>query len=119
MPTTHPAKRALHRARFRPCGPELTFAATVASGLGAMAGGATALPDDLVLPTTSTLFFAMAIVVVLLAIVAAPRGQGACEPDQISYWDVAGALTLFGICAASQIDPEQLARLVESEPRRP
>ena len=39
------------------------------------------------------------------------------QSPQITYWDVAGALTLFGICVASQIDPDQMVRLVEGARR--
>jgi hypothetical protein len=35
----------------------------------------------------------------------------------MTYWDVAGALTLFGICVASQVDAEQMVRLVEGAHR--
>ena len=36
------------------------------------------------------------------------------DPDNVTYADVAGALTLIGLCAAATIDPEQMVRLVES-----
>jgi hypothetical protein len=113
MPTTHPAKPAAYRTGLRARGPEITFAATALTGFAAMAPGTALLASDLVLPVTSTLFFALALLAVLIALVAS-RGEGARQGDQLSYWDVAGALTLFGICVASQIDPDQMVRLVES-----
>ena len=41
------------------------------------------------------------------------------EQDQLTYWDVAGALTLFGICVASQVEPDQMVRLIEGTHREP
>src|SRR5262245_35055273 len=113
MPTTNPAKRATYQAGLRARGPEITFAASVLTGFAAMAAGTAVLASDLVLPMASTLFFALALLAVLIALVAS-RGHYAREADHITYWDVAGALTLFGICVASQIDPDQMVRLVES-----
>jgi hypothetical protein len=113
MPTTNPAKPATYRAGLRARGPEITFAAAVLTGFTAMMAGTAMLASDLVLPVASTLFFALALLVVLIALVAS-RGECAREGDQLSYWDVAGALTLFGICVASQIDPDQMVRLAES-----
>jgi hypothetical protein len=81
-----------------------------------MVAGTAVLASDLMLPVASTLFFALALVTVLVALIAS-RGRYAREADHITYWDVAGALTLFGICVASQIDPDQMVRLVESEHR--
>ena len=116
MPTTNPAKPATYQAGLRARGPEITFAATVLTGFAAMAAGMAMLASDLVLPVASTLFFAMAVLAVLIALFAS-HGQHARGTDHITYWDVAGALTLFGICVASQIDPDQMVRLVEGEHR--
>jgi hypothetical protein len=116
MPTTNPAKPASYQAGLRTRGPEIMFAVTVLSGFTAMAAGTAVLASDLVLPVTSTLFFALALLAVLVALIAS-RGHYAREADHITYWDVAGALTLFGICVASQIDPDQMVRLVEGEHR--
>jgi hypothetical protein len=54
------------------------------------------LPSDLVLPVVSTIFFVLAC---LVALVASLRDH-TCEQSRMTYWDVAGALTLFGICVA-------------------
>ena len=115
MPTTNPAKPA-YQAGLRTRGPEITFAATVLTGFTAMAAGTVVLASDLVLPVASTLFFAMAVLAVLIALFTS-HGQHARGTDHITYWDVAGALTLFGICVASQIDPDQMVRLVEGQHR--
>jgi hypothetical protein len=42
----------------------------------------------------------------------------ASGPRHITYWDVAGALTFVGICAAALVQPEQLVGIAESTPRR-
>jgi hypothetical protein len=115
MPTTNPAKSAFQQAGPRARGPEITFAATVLTGFAAMAAGTAVLTSDLVLPVASTLFFALALMAVLIALIAS-HGQHARRTDHITYWDVAGALTLFGICVA-WIDPDQMVRLVEDEHR--
>jgi hypothetical protein len=116
MPTTNPAKPASYQTGLRARGPEIMFAVTVLTGFTAMAADTAVLASDLVLPVASTLFFALALLAVLIALIAS-RGHYAREADHITYWDVAGALTLFGICVASQIDPDQMVRLVEGEHR--
>jgi hypothetical protein len=118
MPITNPAKglgrRSLgHRAGAWRRGPEATFAATVLTAFAASAACMVMLQSDLVLPVISTLFFVMASMVALLAW----RWEHAGEQNHITYWDVAGALTLFGICVASQVDPDQMVRLVEGARR--
>src|SRR5262249_31535885 len=116
MPTTNPAKPAFQPAGLRARGPQITFAATVLAGFAAMAASTVVLASDLVLPVASTLFFALALLAVLIGLIAS-HGRRAREADHLTYWDVAGALTLFGICVASQIDPDQMVRLVEGEQR--
>ena len=91
MSITNPAKH-LPRASRRPRGPEFAFAGTL----------------------LSTIFFVLAC---LVALVASLRDR-ACEQSRMTYWDVAGALTLFGICVASQVDAEQMVRLVEGTHHR-
>ena len=44
-----------------------------------------------------------------------PRRRG----PRLTYWDVAGALTLIGICVAAAIEPEQMVRLVAGTDRTP
>jgi hypothetical protein len=112
MSVTHPAKR-LHRASPWTRGPEFAFAATLLVAFAAMAACTKMLPPDLVLPVVSTLFFVLACVVALVALLR----DRACEQSRMTYWDVAGALTLFGICVASQVDAEQMVRLVEGAHR--
>jgi hypothetical protein len=108
MPMTDAARRLTHRAGPWLGGPELVFAATLLIAFVAMAVGTKVLTSDLVLPATSTLFFVLAGLVALIA----ACGRRTTEQAPVTYWDVAGALTMFGICVASQIDPDEMARLV-------
>ena len=115
MPIISPAKRLGQRSRPRTRGPEVTFAAAVVTAFAALAACWALLPADVVLPAVSTLLFVMACLVAFLAW----RLEPAREQIRVTYWDVAGALTLFGICVASQIDPDQMVRLVEGARRTP
>jgi hypothetical protein len=86
-------------------GPRAAFLATMAlNGFLAISG---LLPDSLLLPAISSLLLALAIVFALIAWVR-------CSTDEygVTYWDVAGALTLVGICTATLIEPDHLVRLV-------
>jgi hypothetical protein len=113
MPITNPARRLGQRSRLQARGPAVTFAASVLTVFAAIAACTAMLAAEFVLPAVSTLLFVMAALVAL----AAWRWEGQGTSDQISYWDVAGALTLFGICVASQIDPDQMVRIVEGARR--
>jgi hypothetical protein len=113
MPMIDAAKRFAHRAGPWVRGPELVFGATLLIAFAAMAAGTKMLASDLVLPAASTLFFILAGLVALIA----ACGRRSAEPAPVTYWDVAGALTMFGICVASQIDPDEMARLVTSTRR--
>jgi len=95
--------------------PKVTGAAAILIAAAAFVAGAFMLPRDVVLPATSTLLFILAAVV---ALVAAREDPAAGETD-LNHYDVAGILTFIGICAASQIDPDQLVRLVEGANREP
>jgi len=66
------------------------------------------LSPDLALPLTSTLLFVLA---ALIALVGWNRGP-ASDRNSITYRDVAGALTLIGIFAATLMDQDQMARIV-------
>ena len=67
-------------------------------------------PKDLALAAISSTFFAFAAFVALIA-----WRLDQADNKALSYWDVAGALTLIGICAATLMDSDQLVRLVESQ----
>ena len=113
MSITNPAKH-LPRASRWPRGPEFAFAGTLLIAFAGMVASTKMLPSDLVLPVVSTIFFVLAC---LVAVVASLRDR-ACEQSRMTYWDVAGALTLFGICVASQVDAEQMVRFVEGTHHR-
>jgi hypothetical protein len=92
----------------RGIGPELAFAGATFAGFAAWGASRMALSPDLIMPAVATLFlvFAAAFAVVSW------RHRG-MNPNQVTYADVAGALTLIGLCAAATIDPDQMVRLVE------
>ncbi len=113
MAITNPAKRFVRRSDPWAVGPQITFAAAVLTAFAALAVAATTQPSDLVLPLVSTLFFVLAGLVTLVAW----SRRRISAPDQVTYWDVAGALTFIGICAAAMVDPEQMLRLVEGTHR--
>jgi hypothetical protein len=91
--------------------PELGFAAATVLGFGAWGISSATMTSDLVMPIVATLFIAFAAVFGLIACF-----QRGADPTRVTYLDVAGALTLIGICAAATIEPEQLVRLVEAGP---
>jgi hypothetical protein len=112
MRTTRP----LYDQRSNPLGigPQLAFAAAIFAGLVAWIGLLMTLAADLVVPMVATLLFVFA---AALAGVAWLRGSA--NHANVTYADVAGALTLIGICVAATIEPEQLARIVASGSLQP
>jgi hypothetical protein len=104
MPTPRPAPQRSEGQGFT--GLILAIAGLLASG----AVLAWSLPPALVLPGLSVL-------VLLSATAAAVIGWlRPCRPrtDRVNYWDVAGALTLIGVCAALLSDVEQVMPLLEA-----
>jgi hypothetical protein len=91
-------------------GPQLGFAAATFSAFAAWSGLIVTIPNDLVMPVITTLFLVFATGFGLVA--WRRRGE---DPTRVTYADVAGALTLIGLFAASTIDPDQLVRAVMSE----
>lgn len=110
MAMTNPAKPYAQRSTERSLGPVTSFAATVLLACVALVLATMILPKDAALAVVSSLFFAFAALIALLAWYV-----GRPEERALSYWDVAGALTLFGICAATLMDSDQLVRLIESQ----
>jgi hypothetical protein len=106
MSITHPAKGYRRRSRRGPSfGPQAAFLATMAVvGTIIVAG---LLPHNLMMPAVSTLLFVLASVFALIAWVR-------CSTDEygVTYWDVAGAVVLVGICTAALIEPAQLSGLI-------
>jgi hypothetical protein len=100
--------RPLPGERWEGFGPHALFAGALlvaAAGWAATESHAT----DLAEPLAVTLLFVLAAAATLMA-----RRRGAAAHDRVTYWDVAGALTLIGIGAATLIEPEQMLRLVEA-----
>jgi hypothetical protein len=113
MSITTPTRRAARRTPPRAIGPQAVFAAAIVATFAVLAGTATALPGDLALAVASTLLFLMAAAAALAGWL---RDRGPAL-GRVTYWDVAGALTLIGIGAAAFMDPEQLVRIFESPHR--
>lgn len=88
--------------------PEFGFAAATFAGFAAWAACLVHLPADFVMPVVATVFFIFAALFGLTAWL-----QRRVDLTRVTYADVAGALTLIGICAAATIEPEQMVALVE------
>ena len=105
MRTTRP----LYDQRSNPVGvgPQLTFAAAIFAGLAAWTGLSMTLTADFVVPMIATLSFLFA-----AALAAVAWRRGGENPTCVTYADVAGAITLIGLCIAATIEPEQVVRIV-------
>lgn len=90
-------------------GPRLGFAVAILACLAAWAASKATLSPDAAVPIVSSLFLVFAGV---FGVIAWRRGR--MNPDNVTYADVAGALTLIGLFAAATIEPDQLVRLVDS-----
>jgi hypothetical protein len=101
------------RAGKKPLYPRNLFVAAIFMAAALWIAAAFTLPSDLVLPLVSAYLFISA---VLMALMAWQRGR-VRDPHQITYWDVAGALTLIGICVTALVEPDQMVRLVEGAHR--
>jgi hypothetical protein len=108
--------RPLYGQRRAPVGigPWFAFGTAIAAATVVWAGLIGSIPTALMTPVAVTLLFAFAAGLALLA-----RARSAHDPGQITYTDVAGALTLIGLCAAAMIDPEQLSRAVAGPSSQP
>jgi hypothetical protein len=90
--------------------PAAAFAIATFAALAGLFCGATTLPKDLALAVASSIFFTGAALVALIAWYF----RNSNEAGSLSYWDVAGALTLIGICAATVLDSKQLVTSLET-----
>lgn len=95
-------------SRKTPLGPRAGFFGAVLAGFGALIAARAALTPDLTMPIVASLFLASA-----AACGAVAWWRGRADQGDITYRDVAGALTLIGICAAAAIDADQMMRLVQ------
>lgn len=109
MSTTDDAKRVAQRSGPGASGPTITFSAALLIAFAVLILATATLPKDFALAVISSLFFSLAALVALIAWVFRKEDE-----RTVSYWDVAGALTLFGICAGTLMDSDQLVRLIES-----
>ena len=108
MPVRIPVAQPHKRNRWD--GPSLALVALTAALAAASAGAMWALPRALLLPSLSVLMVALAAVVAF----AAWRWREPQRPNRVTYWDIAGALTLFGIAAALLSDPAEVIPLLEA-----
>ena len=108
--TTNDANRVAQGSGPGAYGPTMTFAAAVLTAFAVLFVATATLPKDFALAVISWLFFLLAALVALIA-----WGFRKADERTVSYWDVAGALTLFGIFAGTLVDSDQLVRLIESQ----
>ena len=101
-------------ARHLP-GPPLLFGLALAATAAAVAFAGRSLPQGILFPLTATLLFVLAAAMALIAWLY----RNSNDQSRLTYWDVAGALTLIGIFAAAAVEPEQLVALVEGAHREP
>jgi hypothetical protein len=101
--------------RTRPWEPSRTgLLAIVVLGAAVSAAAAWILPGALVLPALSSAAVVAAVIVGGIAW-RRPRNPSC---DRITYADLAGALTLIGVCAALLSDPEAVIPFLESRAGR-
>ena len=110
MRTTKP--RYQQRNQPLGVGPQICFAAATFAGFAAWSGLVVTVPNEMIMPVLATMFLLFA---AGFAVVAWRNRDE--DPTRVTYADVAGALTLIGLFAASTIDPDQLVRIVESSGR--
>ena len=90
-------------------GPQLAFAGAILLVVATLGVSRALLSPDAVVPAVSTLLLVLA---AICGVIAWRRGR--MNPGNVTYTDVAGALTLIGLCAAATIDPEQMIRLADA-----
>ena len=93
-------------------GPQVAAAASAALVAAGLATALLFVPWPLVLPILSAAMIALAAGVALIAWLRKSDWSG------ITYWDVAGALTFLGICAALLAEPEHALAVLEGTRRR-
>jgi hypothetical protein len=106
---------AARRAGKLALGPQAVLAGAMLAALGVLTLSPSLLSNDAVLPAVVMLFFVAACVAALAAGLSARDAHHDQRP--LTYWDVAGALTLIGIGIGAAVEPEQMVRLVESAHR--
>jgi hypothetical protein len=113
MTITNPIRGLQTRSAPSTSGPNIVFVGALTAVVTAAAVLDQSLPRDQLVPMISTMLFALAAGVALIAWLRPIPSR--CP----SYWDVAGGLTFIGICIAALIEPEQMVRLVTEVDRKP
>jgi hypothetical protein len=91
-------------------GPNLTAGFAGLLLLAAFVAAAGSLPRPLIVPTLSVTALGIAAAVAFIAW----RRPMQRDAKYVTYWDVVGALTFLGMCAAALSEPDQLVPLLES-----
>jgi hypothetical protein len=89
-------------------GPQFAFAAATLTAFTVWTGCVATLPQGFAAPIVTSLFLAFGAV---FAVVAWRCRKD--DPTNVTYTDVAGALTLIGLCLSATIEPDALLRLVQ------
>lgn len=89
--------------------PRLGFAVAILACAVVWVVSRQTLSPDAVMPAVSTVLLGFA---ALFGVVAWRRGR--MDSANVTHADVAGALTLVGLCAAATIEPDQMMRLVQA-----
>jgi uncharacterized membrane protein YfcA len=108
MPVTDPMRGEATGDRFA-AGSNLALIGSAAVLAGTLLISAWSLPPQLVLPTVSLSALATACVVAFVAWRIRARERG--HP---THWDIAGALTFIGMCAAILSEPDQVVPLLQA-----
>jgi hypothetical protein len=109
MPVIDPVRR---HARQHPeaVGPVAVLAASTAILAATFLAALWTLPRLMVLPVLCLAALASAASIALIA------WRGGATERHPTYWDVAGALTFIGMCAAVLSEPDQVMALLEAAP---
>jgi hypothetical protein len=90
-------------------GPRLVFIASMFVVCAGWGVSTSALPFGFAVPLVSTLFLLLAGVSAAIA-----WHHRVSDLGDVTYADVAGALTLIGLCITAMIDPNEMLQLVQS-----
>ncbi len=105
--------RTEHRSDPMGIGPQVGFFGATFAGFAAWSNLIVSVPNEWIMPVLATMFLSFAAAFAVIAW----RNRGE-DPNRVTYTDVAGALTLIGLFAASTIDPDQFARIFAEQQSR-
>lgn len=108
MATRIPAKVQDSQAPAQPIGPVHLFVLAAGSSAILAAYAAREISPDALYPAVCASLFASAAI-----LTAFGWRQRKAKPAFVTYWDVAGALTLIGCGAAMMTEPESVMQLFE------